>query len=490
MPVASLPDAAASRPEATTFECVEYRALREPARLAVASGAERYSYAMLHAYAVRLTRKLAALGLRRGQGAAISLVGGFSEVAFVLACENLGVATASFVADGDPEAQVLFGLVDWVFSDLPQPAAPPGRFVLLDAAFAASLRDASPLDGQPHPRVAQELDEPQRYSRTSGSTGRAKWMMFTRQAQEVRIRRIQREADTYRPDSVLLMAQPFIVNGALTMALGGLRLGAAVAFVKGHELAGLRPTNFHGLPLTLERFLAEVPADYVFEKPVCVGVIGGFLHRRLRQRVVQRMGGPALSVYSTSEVSNICPALDESGEGVLSAGVDIRILDDADRALPAGQVGAIAVRSPASVGRYLDNPEATAAAFRDGWYVSGDFGLLTAPRRVRVLGRRDDLVVVGGLKVPTRELEEQVCALLDAPAAAVTGLRHAAGYELGIAVVPPPGLDRAAALARLSRELVLSGAVFTKVLFVETLPRTGNGKIDRVALTALFASQP
>lgn len=485
-----LADRTASRPEATTFEYVEYRALREPQRLAVVEGTQRYSYAMLHAYTARFTRELAALGLRRGQKAAMSLVGGFSEVAFVLACENLGVATASFVAEGDPEAETLFAMVDWVFSERPQPAAPPGRFVLLDATFARRLREPDAQDGQPHPRVAQELDEPQRLSRTSGSTGRAKWMVFTRRVQEYRIGRFVRETHTYRADSVLLLAQPFIVVGALTLALGGLRAGATLAFVKGSEIAGLRPTNFHGLPLTLERFLADVPAGYVFERPVTVGVIGGFLHKRLREQIEQRMRSVPQSIYSTSEVSNISPALDESGEGLLSPGMDVRILDEEGRELPPGQVGAIAVRSPASVGRYLDNPQATATSFRDGWYLSGDYGTLAGPRRLRVLGRRDDLVAVGGLKVPARGLEEQVCALLDVPSAAVTGLRHPAGYELGIAVVTPAGMDRQAALTRLSKELALPGAVYTSVLFVDALPRTGNGKIDRVALAALFAAQP
>lgn len=481
------PSGTCARPEATTFEIVEYRALREPERLAVVEGTWRYDYRALLQAAIRFTRRLAGAGVRRGQTVAISRPGYLIELAVVLACENLGCVTVSFDAANEPDADVLFERADWVLSERPQPRAAPGRCIVLDAAFAAALRAIDVDDGTPYPREVLDLHEPQRLTRTSGSTGRSKWMLLSRQAQETWMRRVAREPQTYRPDALVLIGSPFIVNGALTQALGCLRIGAAVAFVGGHQLAGLHPTNFHGLPVSLERLLSELPPGFVFDPPVQVVTMGGFASQRLLEQAARTMRGRIVGSYSTNEANNICPALDAAGEGWLAPGVDVRILGDEGEALPAGAVGAIAVRTPGMVAGYLGNEAATAESFRDGWFICGDAGVLLAPRRLRVAGRRDDLLVIGGIKVPSRELENAVCSIFDASAASVTALPHrAGGHDLGIAIVGPQPADFAAAMARLRDGLALPARATLSVCFVEALPRTANGKIDRVALGNLF----
>lgn len=163
-----------------------------------------------------------------------------------------------------------------------------------------------------------------------------------------------------------------------------------------------------GLPLQLQRLLDELPAGYRAPHATSVATFGGALQPQLRQRAQGAFGGVIHNRYGSNETAVVCGELDDSGACVIAAGVTVRILDEAGRVLPQGQAGVVAIRSPGLVGGYIDRPEETAAAFRDGWFVSGDAGVLLGRRVLRLLGRQDDLVNLGGIKVPALEIEQQV----------------------------------------------------------------------------------
>lgn len=471
-----------NRADPTSFEIIEMWALREPRRLAVAEGTQRYSYADLLAHAIRFTRHFQAAGIRQGEVVAVSQLGLFAEIVAVLACENLGAVTASFLSQGDPEEEAVFRMADWVVSERARELPAGSRSIWLDAKGVAAIEAIDPFDGVPYPRMALHLPEPHRLTRTSGSTGKAKWMLISRRMQEARLRGL---ADDAGPDDVVFIGAPFIVNAALSRAIVALRLNGTVVRTRGNELGPLQLTEFGGLPLHLDRFLSELPAGYVSEKSVRVLTGGGFMAQALRDKVARMLRGDIRSLYGTNEAGAICSQLGADGSGVIDPGVDVRIVDGAGQDVPHGQTGIVMARSVATVQGYVGDAQATAESFRDGWFVTGDYGRLLAPRRLQLLGRHDDMLNVGGLKIPAFQLEERGRQVLGGVDIALHNLPGTQPV-MGVAVAAGAA-NRETILARLRDELVPGAALQLQVQFVDALPRTANGKVDRAAVARLFS---
>jgi acyl-CoA synthetase (AMP-forming)/AMP-acid ligase II len=168
----------------------------------------------------------------------------------------------------------------------------------------------------------------------------------------------------------------------------------------------------------------------------------------------------------------------------------VRILDEGHREVPEGEYGRIALRTPSMVDGYLGRPEETAAAFHEGWFLSSDVGALVGQRMLHLAGRQDDLINIGGLKVPASRLEAGLRgqpAIADAAALAVH-LEDGA-VTLGLAVVLAPGATAQQAEAQVASALHVQGDVLLRLLVLADLPRLASGKIDRQALLRLFRTE-
>jgi long-chain acyl-CoA synthetase len=164
--------------------------------------------------------------------------------------------------------------------------------------------------------------------------------------------------------------------------------------------------------------------------------------------------------------------------------VDIRVLGDDDRELPAGQVGEIVVRGPNVFSGYLDDPAATAAAWRAGGFATGDVGRLDDEGYLFLLDRRKDVVITGGENVYSVEVEN---VLLQHPAvaeAAVIGVPHATyGEAVHAVLVLHDGAEAdAAALQQFCRGRIGGYKIPRSFSFVTRLPRTALGKVMKSAL--------
>jgi long-chain acyl-CoA synthetase len=169
---------------------------------------------------------------------------------------------------------------------------------------------------------------------------------------------------------------------------------------------------------------------------------------------------------------------DSIGRPVL--GADVKIVDDRGDELPDGVVGELWVRGPNVVGGYWNKPEATAEAFTDGWFHSGDLARRDDEGFLYVVDRLKDVVIRGGENVYSAEVE---AVLFEHPAVAdvaIVGLPHAVYGEEVVAVVnvreghePSAGELQQFAAERLARFKVPSQVVFRS----EPLPRTATGKV-------------
>jgi O-succinylbenzoic acid--CoA ligase len=183
--------------------------------------------------------------------------------------------------------------------------------------------------------------------------------------------------------------------------------------------------------------------------------------------------------------------LTEAASQVATAGTplfwnELALLSPDGVALPPGEPGEIAVRGPTLMSGYLNHPDETARALRDGWLRTGDVGLRDASGELRVLDRRSDLIVSGGENVYPAEVE---AVLLAHPAVAEAGVAGEPEPRLGRRVaawiVARPGARAdAAELDAFCRERLAGYKVPRAYYFVPSLPRGASAKLLRRELRA------
>lgn len=133
---------------------------------------------------------------------------------------------------------------------------------------------------------------------------------------------------------------------------------------------------------------------------------------------------------------------------------------------------------------YYDNPEANAAAFRDGWFRTGDLGHLDAEGFLFITGRASDMYISGGSNVYPREIEEKLLTHPAITEAAILGVPDPAWGEVGVAVcVARPGtaVEEGELIAWLSAD-VARYKLPRRVFFWDSLPKSGYGKVTKRAI--------
>ena len=201
---------------------------------------------------------------------------------------------------------------------------------------------------------------------------------------------------------------------------------------------------------------------------------------RLRERA-EAAGVRVVTAYGMSETASGCVY-----DGRPLDGLRVRLADGAgaDR----DGVGTVELSGPMLAHGYRRRPELTATAFAGGWFRTGDAGRL-ADGTLEILGRTDDMVNTGGVKVPPTLVERALATLPEVREACVVGVPDERwGQAVVAAVVPadPSTLPREDALRAVVRARAGRAAAPKRFLFVAELPLRGPGKIDRVAVRELF----
>jgi fatty-acyl-CoA synthase len=171
--------------------------------------------------------------------------------------------------------------------------------------------------------------------------------------------------------------------------------------------------------------------------------------------------------------------------------VETRVVDDDDRPVPPGTVGEIVHRGPHVTLGYWKNPEKTAEAFRNGWFHSGDLGVMDEEGYLSVVDRKKDMIKSGGENVASREVEEMIFTYPGVSEVAVFGVAHPRWIEAVMAVVVPrPGQTLAAdEILRFCRERMAGYKAPKLVEVVAELPKNASGKILKRELRDRFADK-
>ncbi|MER6628908.1 acyl-CoA synthetase [Streptomyces sp. NPDC000987] len=212
---------------------------------------------------------------------------------------------------------------------------------------------------------------------------------------------------------------------------------------------------------------------------------------RLRERL------PELAFYNCFGQSEIGPLatvlapdehkgrMDSCGRPVLF--VDARVVDEDGKDVPDGTPGEIVYRSPQLCEGYWDKPEETAAAFRDGWFHSGDLAVRDAHGYYTIVDRVKDVINSGGVLVASRQVEDALYTHPAVAEVAVVGLPDERWIEAVTAFVVPREEVTEDELIAHTRERLAHFKAPKRVLFVDELPRNASGKILKRELRDRFA---
>jgi len=208
-----------------------------------------------------------------------------------------------------------------------------------------------------------------------------------------------------------------------------------------------------------------------------------------------RFGAPVLEAYGMTEASHqmasnpLPPDKRVPGSVGRATGIKLGIMDDAGALLPAATSGEVVIQGPNVIDGYENNPEANATSFTNGWFRTGDLGVLDEQGYVSLISRIKELINRGGEKISPREIDD---VLLQHPAvleAVAFGLPHRTwGEEVAAAVVlRSPATDQD--VIGYCSEHLAAFKVPRKVFIVDAIPRTATGKVQRRNVAAVFASQ-
>lgn len=453
-----------------------------PRAPAVVTPMRTVGYAELDADIDRFGRALADLGPALRDGVvSVCVDNPWLTLVLTGALARLGIASSPY---NDPGAAVRLIEREGAGNEAPGP-----HLIMLSPAWQAATQ-AAPHQPLPTPDVAP--DAVGRVMLSSGTTRAARRVAMTwRRIEAANHAALRTYAAARRgPFAPLTTVESML---GFTLAVAAWSQGAPVAVgVPAHDLpafmeehpeggvAGLTPTQLRGM-------LRALPLGFRPQPAWRLVAAGSLLPPALAREARLRLTPDLTITYGATEssVNAYGPAadleLDPGLVGAPPAGVMVEILDDEGKPVADGQPGEIRLRSGRMSDAYLDDSEASAERFRDGWFHTGDVGRRWPDGRLVLEGRVDDRINLGGTKY--------MPAVIEQAAGVVPGVRDAAAFaapeaaggldECWLAVVAEPGFDRASLAPHLAARRDLPKV---RLAWVNEIPRNAMGKIERTRL--------
>ena len=373
--------------------------------------------------------------------------------------------------------------------------------VSFDAPGDGSLEYGKLVADAPAARVVRggHTEDPAWITYTSGTTGRPKGIILSQRAIREVAYNLLLELGPVRPGHELVLPQP-LSHGAGYFVLPWLLSGAGVYAMKQFDpdevfALGERPGSrvFKCVPAMLPPLLELAEGRRFGYDTIVYGAAP--IPRPVLESSLERFGSILVQIYGQSEAPVTISCLqkeDHEGDGEqrFSAGrpfrsVAVEIRDDEGNVVEQGEPGELAVTGSHLMTSYHGLPEATADVLRDGWVMTKDMGVVDERGFLYLLGRRDEMINSGGYNISPREVEEVLSGFPGVEEVTVVGIPD---DRWGEAVTAMMKLRRGASG---STEAVLE---FAKprlgfrcpkaVTFVDTIPKTPYGKIDRPKVIA------
>jgi acyl-CoA synthetase (AMP-forming)/AMP-acid ligase II len=467
------------------------------------------TFASLEREVFRLAGQLRAIGVERGDRVALVLPNGPEFVQILLAITTLGAAAAplnpAYTADehafylGDLEPRLLL-VPAGEMQAAREAAAPhaqtvdllmPEREPLGLAVGGRRVEDEQTFDAGSGDDIALLLH-------TSGTTSRPKQVPLLQRNLMASARTI---ASHYRlgPGDVSYVAMPlFHVHGLVASVFGAFAAGGSAIVPRrfspqrfwGHtRTCGV--TWFSAGPTLHQMILDKQGAETAPQTLRFVRSCSSAMSPALMQRIEDVYRVPLLEAYGMTEASHqmssnpLPPQPRLPGSVGVPTGTEIRVVDRQGIDAPAGSPGEVAIRGAGVTPGYLSNPAANAEAFRDGWFRTGDRGVLE-DGYLRLEGRLKEMILRGGENISPYEIEDVLLAhpaVTDAVCFAVEDELY--GEDVAAAVVVSAPADERQ-LREHCRERLAAFKVPKTIRIVPEIPRTPTGKLQRRRVAALL----
>lgn len=489
----------------------------ESAAAVAAPGRSALSHGGLRRLIDTTLQRLNALGLGRNDRVAIVLDNGPEMATCFMACAS-GVASAplnpAYRADefefylsdlnakalivsrgsASPSVEVALKLGVPVIDLVSDPAEPAGSFALEPREQRATTPSANGGYAQ--------ADDVSMVLHTSGTTSRPKIVPLSQGNLAASATHIARTLQFTARDCGLNIMPLFHIHGLIAGVLAPLSAGSQVFCTPGFNalkffawMDEAKPTWYTAVPTMHQAILSRASknADVIARHPLrFLRSSSSSIPPQVIRELEEVFKAPLIEAYGMTEATHqMCsnplpPAVRKPGTVGQAAGPEVAIMAEDGSLLPRGETGEIVIRGPNVTAGYESNPKANAEAFVDGWFRTGDQGVMDGDGYVSITGRLKEIINRGGEKISPREVDE---ILMDHPAVAQVvcfGMPHPKlGEEVAAVVVLREGHE---ATERELQEFVAQRAadfkVPKKVLFMAEIPKGATGKLQRIGLAA------
>jgi acyl-CoA synthetase (AMP-forming)/AMP-acid ligase II len=478
-------------------DLVLYQCRQRPAAPALCAPGSEFnvvSYARLERFIHNVSRRGRALGLAPGDVVAILVRDPILHLAFILGLARIGVVTVSVRSPDLPKELRVAAMI----SDGAIGFGGATRIVVADAEWVMG-EDVALDEREVH---RGDSDDLHRIALTSGTTGDARAVGFSRRMVVERILHFFWMHGAAMAGCSRVFVDPGLAtNFGYSAVMYVLARGGMVMFRGAEPIETMQAFGLYKVQgvIAAPAAVAEFADYYNRATPFVSGLEaiymgGSLLSQALSDRIRSELCSNLNYGYGSTEASvvSVAPAkvvtAMPGAVGFVAPAFTVEAVDENGRALPAGEVGRIRIRGPLCTGGYLGDADASASAFRDGWFYPGDLGAVTTERMLVISGREAAVLNLGGEKTNPERIEHVLMSFPAVAQAGVVGVTDSLGIErLCAAVVWRSGADEAGLRSHCQR-LLPPEFVPSRFVTVAAIARNETGKIDRGQLASAVSA--
>lgn len=505
----------------------------QPRHPCLVLGDRRYTYGQVDAYSSALASALYELGIEKGDRVALNLPNWPEFVIAMFAAAKLGAVIVPLNPKyTTPELQYMLRhseAVACVSAETWNGIDYLARFegflsILPDLQYIVSVGEEdlwyddrvyqfedllSSGEGRPFPLADTNPDEDLfAIVYTSGTMGKPKGVSLTHTNLVSTALASSEALEIGREDVVIGVTTLFNVFGLAPGVLGTMAAGATLVLQEDIEpslaleiVDREKVTVYHGVPTSFILDLHDPNRGEYDLSSLRTGIIAGApVAAELVGRIEQELVPEILVAYGLTETGStvsITRRNDPPGKRTATVGrpldgTEVKVIDFDGSRLPVESIGEIAVRGPGVMQGYYRQPSETAQDFtEDGFFLTGDLGMLDEEGFLHIVGRRKEIIIRGGFNVYPREVEDRLHAHPAVLDVAVVGLPHEVYGEVACAciVLVEGAIVTGEEIKEFCREALAEYKVPDLVRFLDSFPMTGSGKIRRVELARMISAE-